>query len=163
MAFGVLTGPAAAQPLLRCTLSVPDALVAGQPVPLTMTLHNPGTQTAFLLRWGTPFEGRWLGASFRLDRDGALLPYQGPQAKRGDPDAAQYLALPAGAQASATLDLALVFDLNMPGHYRLRGPWQVHDAFTAAQGQPPRARAQLAPLDLPCPTLRWRLSAPAQP
>ena len=163
MAFGVLTGSAAAQPLLRCTLSVPDALAAGQPVPLTMTLHNPGTQTVFLLRWGTPFEARWLGASFRLDRDGALLPYQGPQAKRGDPDTAQYLALPAGAQASATLDLALVFDLATPGHYRLRGPWQVHDAFNATLGQPPRPRGHFAPLDLPCPTLRWRLSASARP
>ena len=30
MAFGVLTGLAAAQPLLRCTLSVPDALAAVQ-------------------------------------------------------------------------------------------------------------------------------------
>ena len=159
MAFGVLTGAAAAQPALRCTLSVPDALAAGQPVPLTMTLHNPGTQTVFLLQWGTPFEARWLGASFRLDRDGALQPYRGPQAKRGDPDAAQYLVLAAGAQASATLDLALVFDLSAPGHYRLRGPWQVHDVFTATQGPPPRPRAQFSPQDLPCPTLGWTLSA----
>jgi len=148
--------------VLRCTLSVPGHLAAGQPLPLTLTLHNPGAQPVFVLRWGTPFEGRWMGASIQLTRDGQPLPYRGPLAKRGDPDASQYLRLAAGAQASATLDLALVFDLSVPGHYRLGGPWHLHDVFTATQGRPPRLRATHTALDLPCPALDWTL-APAGP
>lgn len=140
---------------LRCQLSVPAQGVVGQPLMLQLSLHNAGAQDLQLLRWNTPFEGRWAGAFVTLQREGQPLAYRGPMIKRGEPEAGSYLLLRAGQQASARLDLALPFTLDQPGRYTLQPRLQLQDVQPA--GAAPRPPAAFQPQALDCPSLGFEL------
>jgi hypothetical protein len=142
---------------LQCRLSVPATGVAGQALMLQLSLYNAGSQDLQLLRWNTPFEGRWAGAFVSLRREGQPVAYRGPLVKRGDPDAASYLLLPAGQTASAQLDLALPFALDRPGTYALHPLLQLLDVQPA--GAAPRPRAAHQPQALDCAPLSFALMA----
>lgn len=140
---------AAADDALRCTLTAPAKAAAGGPVMLQFTVANQGTAALDVLQWNTPFEG-WFGAYVRVLRDGAELPYRGPQLKRGDPRKSAYFRLRAGQSRSASVDLALPFDLTQPGHYRVEPQLMLFDVAAAGQGAIPRPRDQHAPRELAC-------------
>jgi hypothetical protein len=150
--------PAAA---LRCTLDVPARGVAGQPVMLRFTLANPPDgATVQVLRWNTPLEGGWFAPFVAVTRHGQALPFRGPSLKRGEPLAADYLRLDAGASATAELDMAPAFDLSRPGRYRITPRIRLIDVFRATAAQPPRDRAQHAGADLACNAVELMLVAP---
>lgn len=140
---------AASAPVL-CTLQAPAQLRVGEPVPLEMTLRNQGKQALRVLTWNTTFEGVWFGPWVRVARDGRALPYQGPQVKRGEPGADEYVDIPAGGAKSASLDLALVYDLTKPGLYDIEPAVVLHDVRTSAAG--PRR-----PQPLACNRLKLRI------
>jgi hypothetical protein len=115
--------PEAGDVLLSAALEAPATVDSGEPLPLTFTLTNNSDVDLYVLTWLTPFEGI-ANEIFHVKRDGAILPYEGPLVMRGDPTEEDYLSLDAGASASATVDLAPVYDLSEPGAYTI--------AFTAA-------------------------------
>jgi hypothetical protein len=154
-----LMQPARGGEMLGCTLAVPAHLVAGQPVPLAMTLTNLTTGPLEFLRWNTPFEQHWAGPFVTLTRDGVALPYQGPMIKRADPAASQYLRLAPGESLSASLDLALPFDLSRAGRYRVTPDVVLADVAAAGEAPVPRPRSALQPMPLHCNPLSFELRA----
>lgn len=121
---------------VHCSLQAPAQSRAGEPVLLSMTLRNDGDAALQVLRWNTAFEGAWFGPWVKVRRDGRALAYQGPQMKRGEPEPAQYFELPARSARSASLDLALVYDLSKPGLYEIEPSVVLHDVrATGAAGE----------------------------
>jgi hypothetical protein len=154
-----LAAPARGADTLGCRLAVPDHPVLGQPVPLTLTLANHGPAALAFLRWKTPFEQRWTGPFVSVLRDGVPLAYQGPMVKRGDPDAAQYVRLAPGESRSASLDLALPFDLTQAGRYEVRPDVVLADVLAEGQGTVPRTRDALQAVALRCNPVTFELRA----
>jgi hypothetical protein len=143
--------PAAAGGGLRCTLEAPARVKAGAPVVLRFTLSNTGAVPVWVLDWNTPFEGQgWFAPYVELMRDGAPVPYRGPTLKRGEPSRDHYFLLAAGAARSASVDLALPFDLSQPGRYRVRPRLQLHDVVQGAAAGVPRPRGLLEGRALAC-------------
>ena len=154
MSAGGVAAPAAE---LRCTLTAPASVVAGQPVPLRFTLANRGGAAVQVLEWGTPLEG-WFAAYVEVSRHGLAIPYRGPMVKRGDPAADEYVRIAAHRARRAEVDLAQPFDLSVPGLYRIRPRITLFDVATA--GTPaPRPRDRHAPQTLSCPEFEVQVEA----
>ncbi len=142
---------ATALPLLECQMRVlrPQA----NRVELEFLLKNPSPQPVHLLTWGTPFEGAWFAPFVRASVDGAALAYRGAQIKRADPDADEYLRLPAAGQRRIRVDLADGYDwaaLPTGTAITLDAHWHWHDAFVASAARPPRARDRHQPAPQAC-------------
>jgi len=82
-------------------------------------LHNGLATPVEVLRYFTPFEGI-LGEIFDIRRQGEPVPYEGPMVKRGAPGDEDWLALPAGQELSAAVDLSEAWNLTQPGEYQLQ-------------------------------------------
>jgi len=145
---------------LACTLEGPAKLRAGEPARFTLKLHNRGSQAVQLLNWATPFEPAWFAPWLTVQRDGKALPYGGAKMKRGDPDASHYLAIAAGASASASFELAPAFDVSTPGRYTLRPRIVLHDLLPGSAQTVPRPLAQHQPHRLRCNDLRFEITSP---
>lgn len=145
---------------LACTLEGPATLRAGEPARFTLNLHNRGSQPVQLLNWATPFEPAWFAPWLAVQRDGKALAYGGAKMKRGDPDASHYVAIAAGASASASFELAPAFDVSAPGRYTLRPRIVLHDLLVGSAQPVPRRLAQHQPHRLRCNELRFELTSP---
>jgi hypothetical protein len=145
-------------PALRCALHVPPRSIAGQPVPLRLTLHNPGPRALGVLRWQTPFEGGWFAPFVSLSFEGQELPYQGAMMKRGAPTADDYVRVAARGTRRAAVDLAQAFDLSRPGRYTLTPRVRLLDV--REDGAPAGAAMQEQALD--CPVLQFELQRAAR-
>lgn len=134
---------ASSQPALECRVE-PKA-----PTEIRFVLSNPSQTPIWVLRWNTPFEG-WLGSIFTVTGpDGIELPYTGPMVKRGDPSRDEYVEIPPGGEADATVDLANVYDVSKPGRYSLQVTGGIAD-LTADGVSVPRPRAQHQGVELRC-------------
>ncbi len=155
------SAPAAlpAAPLV-CTLEGPATLRAGEPARFALKVHNRGSQPVQLLNWATPFEPAWFAPWLTVQRDGKPLPYGGAKMKRGDPDAAHYVAIAAGASAGASFELAPAFDVSAPGRYTLRPRIVLHDLLVGGAQAVPRPLAQHRPQRLRCNELRFEVTSP---
>ena len=122
---------------LHCTqAAVPDANahplecriepVAGSPTSLRFSLTNRTAAPLWVLRWNTPLEG-WKGTVLTVSAKGTEIPYQGPMLKRGDPGREDYVEIPAGESASASVDLAEVYEVGQPGKYEVKVTGSLHD------------------------------------
>jgi hypothetical protein len=120
-------------------------------VTVQFTLHNAGTRDLHLLRWGSPFEGAWLGPFVRASTAQGELPFQGAMRKRGEPSAQDYLLLRAGQTLTAEMSLADAYALPATGPLRLTAAWHWHDVIVAAS--PPRPRARHQGMDQNCGAL----------
>ena len=120
-----MTAPVSA-PGLECRLRLPAAVRAGEPVPLQFELINRGKSVLHVLNWNTPLEG-WFGRFLRVTFDGLEIPYQGPQVKRGLPEAGDYVAVGAGRSVRATLDLTQAYAMTAAGSYRIAFDGWLHD------------------------------------
>jgi len=145
---------------LRCTLKLPAQAVAGQAVPLRLSITNTGPVGAHLLVWGTPFEDAWFAPFVTVLRDGAEVAYRGAALKRGDPERSEYLYLAPGRSRSAALDLAEAFDLRQPGRYRVESRLVLHDVLPTGPARPPRPRAQHDAQALTCAAVTFELRPP---
>jgi len=146
--------PAPAAEALHCVLRGPASVVVGAPVMLRFSVTNRGGEALNVLEWNTPFEG-WFGAYVGVTHDGVELPFRGPMLKRGDPAADDYLRFGAGQTRRAAVDLALPFDLSLPGLYRVQPRITLHDV-TGAAGKG-RSRAEHRARPLPCNALDVRV------
>lgn len=148
--------PAAA---LRCEVSAPQSVKAGEPVHVTFRLTNSTAQPLFVLTWRSPFEGEPRSRFLEITRDGTEVPYQGPMFKRGDPEAGDYATLAPGATAELKIEVSLAYDFSRPGTYRIafRGP--LMDVATQ-QAEVPRPLAQHRAMPVQCPVVETTIVAP---
>jgi peptidyl-Lys metalloendopeptidase len=138
-------------PALTCELKAQSRVQAGSPVSVELRLTNRAAQPLYVLGWRTPFEGLF-GNDWQVTLDGAEIPYVGPMAKRGDPEADDYVTIAPGAVADAEVEVSLAYDMKAPGRYKvaLRGPLM---DVTTAQAEVPRPLAQHKAMPLQCPVL----------
>ena len=136
-------------PSIACTMHAPATVKVGQPVPLTVALHNRSATNMAVLNWGTPFEEAWLQPFVSVTRDGKALQYGGALVKRGDPELDEYFGLAPGERREAALDLGEVFSLIEPGRYTVVPQIVLHDVAPGS-AKVPRARANHAPVTLAC-------------
>lgn len=141
---------------LQCMLSASARAAVGQSVALHFALHNRSDHALRVLEWNTPFEG-WFGAYLELTRDGVALPYRGPMLKRGEPSADEYLGFRAGQRRRASVDLAQVFDLSMPGHYRVEPRITLFDVVAGATARTARPRDAQRAMPLHCNAVEFDL------
>lgn len=141
--------PAPLPASLECRLEAEPPLTAGGPVQIRLTLTRPSGPSAYALNWNTPFEGRWMGTIFSVIHDGQEIPYSGPMTKRGDPSREEYVEVAPGRPATATADLAQVYDLSQPGAYEVRVVQGLADVTTEAASVP-RPRDQHEGVALEC-------------
>jgi hypothetical protein len=150
--------PSTMEMTLDCTMSVAPSQRAGQPVELRFRLSNPTAQPLFVLKWQTPLEGMF-GKNLQVTRDGVEVPFQGPMKKRGDPQASDYVTVPPGEPAEATVDVSLAYEMRQPGRYRIAFRNELMDV-TAAKEEVPRTLAQLRSLPVQCPAVETTVVAP---
>ena len=120
---------------------------------LQFELHNRGPQALALLRWGSPFEAGWWAPFVRVWHEERALPYRGATAKRGEPEASDYLQIAPGQRRRTSARLAEAYTLEAPGRYRLEAGWTWHDHGTPTLM--PRPRAQHVATAISCGELRW--------
>jgi len=109
----------ASQSDLEAVLQAPATLPDGNSVEVAFTLTNHSETGLYVLTWYTPLEGGLFGEIFQIEWNGQPVPYKGPLVMRGDPIPENYVFLAAGASASATVDLADVYDFSEPGEYTI--------------------------------------------
>jgi hypothetical protein len=122
--------------------------VADSPTSLRFTLTNPNAAPLWVLRWNTPLEG-WKGTILTVNHNGTEIFYQGPTFKRGDPSREDYVEIPAGESASATVDLAQVYEVSQPGRYEVKVTGSLHDVAKDG-GAVPRPRDRQEAMELRC-------------
>jgi len=144
VAMGCGTAPPSSTRALSCTLSVVQPRAGARVVTLSFTLRNGSDRPVAVLGWNTPFDG-WFGEYLDITRDGVPVAYQGPVAKRGVPDADDYVKLKARGRRTATIDLAAAYAVTQPGCYRVTFRGVLHDV--RAEGAPRSADLNPAALD----------------
>jgi hypothetical protein len=143
---------------LDCTMSVPPSLKAGEPVSLRFQLTNPTAQPLFVLDWHTPFEGL-LNNFLQVTRDGTEVPYQGPMLKRGNPEANDYVTVPAGKSMEASVEVSLAYDFSQPGRYRIAFRNELMDV-TSNQADVPRITDRFQSMPVKCPAVETTIVKP---
>lgn len=119
---------------LTAKIDVPTSLNSGVIVTAVFALTNTSSDGFYVLKWFTPLEGI-AGDIFRVERDGAELPYRGKLVKRGPPISEDYVWLEAGESVSAEVDLAEGYDFSQAGQYTIqfRSPQISHVAKTGTE------------------------------
>ena len=120
---------------LRFRLTARETYSAGEPVTIGFALENLSGEPLQVLTWYTPLEGIW-GEIFLVTRDGREVPYEGPMAKRGDPDRDDYVLVRPGTPVSAEVDLSRGWDLSVPGTYRVEFTGRIHDVAREGERVP---------------------------
>lgn len=144
---------------LRCEVSAPQQVKAGEPVVVTFRITNPTAQPLYVLKWRSPFEGEPRSSYLQVTRDGTEVRYQGPMFKRGDPSASDYATLAAGATEELRIEASLAYDFSEPGTYRIVFPGPLMDV-TSQQAEVPRPLAQHRAMPVQCPEMRITVTAP---
>jgi hypothetical protein len=149
----------AAQAALQCELTAPASVRAGEPVSVKLRLKNSSSEALYVLGWRSPFEGLF-GNDWQITMGGgAEIPYVGPMAKRGDPEADDYVSIAAGQVAEAEVQVSLAYDMKTPGRYRIafRGPLM---DVTTNKAEVPRPLAQHKAMPIACPAVETEVKAP---
>lgn len=92
---------------------------AGEALNLRFSLHNPGTQSVWVMRWMLPSE-EMDAHLFAVTRDGEMLTYQGPLVKRAPAGAEDWLEIKAGETYSVVFDPSSIYDMTGKGQYAVR-------------------------------------------
>lgn len=156
LVFGSVAA-ASSMPALQCRLEVAPHALLGEPVALHFSLGHTGPQAVWVLRWNSPWEGRWMAPFATVSRDGQALAYQGPMVKRAAPDAASYLRLAPGETLQVVLPLAPAFDLGQAGTYRLQPAIVLGDVQLQQGSDGPRLEVPRRAVGLDCPEARFTL------
>jgi peptidyl-Lys metalloendopeptidase len=154
-----LTGQAAAA-TLSCSLQAPPRQALGHSLLVQFTLTNTGPEPLWVLRWNTPWEGRWMAPFATLSRDGQALDYQGAMVKRAAPDASAYLHLAPGQVLRASMPLAPAFDLRRAGRYQLQPAITLGDVQVQQGRDGPRLGQPWTGVELDCGEARFELLVP---
>ena len=94
------------------------------------TLRNDSDEDLYILSWQTPFRGV-VGNLFDVRKGGQPVAYTGRLYKRGTPQAADYLRIPAGQSLSAEVELSSVYDLRSSGEYSVQYSVRAQDLLAS--------------------------------
>lgn len=144
-----------AEPILSCEITGEESYRSGEPAVFMFRLENRSARAVFVLKWHTPLEGI-MSRIFKVTRDGEELEYQGLMARRGDPVAEDYEEIAPGEAASASFDLAKVYDLAPAGDYDLEFVSRILDV-TTDRSEVPRPLDRHQPLDVECNDLAFSI------
>ncbi|WP_224360364.1 protease [Hyalangium versicolor] len=144
---------------LKCELSAPPSVKAGEPVVLTFRITNSTAETLYVLKWRSPFEGEPRSKFLEITRDGAEVLYQGPMIKRGNPSVNDYATVAAGTTAEIKVEASLAYDFSQPGNYRIAYGGPLMDA-TTQQAEVPRPLDQHRSVPFQCPEVQLTVTAP---
>ena len=109
--------------VLQITLSpVQENYKAADKLFIEFTLRNNGNVPVQVLKWNTPLEG---GTEFHADLfdivfNGSKVQYIGRKIKRGPPLLSDYVTIPPGESASATVDISKGYAVDASGIYSVR-------------------------------------------
>lgn len=117
---------------------------------IQVSLTNQSSQTWQFLSWHTPFDA-WFSRFMSVtiiggERDGEIVQYQGALAKRGAPNAEDYLQLAAKASLSVELDLAQAYELPSADYLIEINPFELHQVGNKSKS-----------FTLACPTIELAL------
>ena len=143
---------------LTYRLTVAETVPAGQPVTVGFELENRSPVPLWVLTWNTPLEGM-SNDIFRVERDGAEVPYEGPMMKRGNPSRSDYVLVAPGKSVSAEVDLARGYDVSRPGSYRVDFRGTLHDVVPDG-GDVPRAQDQHRSAEITGQAVSFRVVPP---
>jgi hypothetical protein len=132
----------------------------GQAMVLQFTLTNTGADALWVLRWNTPWEGRWMAPFATLSRDGQPLDYQGAMVKRAAPDAGSYLHLAPGQILRSAVPLSPAFDLSRAGRYVLQPAITLGDVQVQQGSAGPRLGLAWSGAELDCGDARFEMLVP---
>lgn len=96
-----------------------QALGPRDDVVVHVTLSNTSSVPQYILKWHTPF-GEIEESLFEVTRDGAKVAYEGMQAKRLAPTAADYYVIQPGKSYKATVELSQIYNMSISGDYTIR-------------------------------------------
>jgi hypothetical protein len=140
-----LDGALSMTPPISCSIATTDDKKVIQ-----VSLTNQSSHTWQFLSWHTPFDA-WFSHFMSITilggkRDGETMQYQGALAKRGSPNAEDYLQLAAEASLSVELDLAQAYELPSANYLITINPFELHQVDNKSQS-----------FTLTCPALRLTL------
>ena len=151
-AAGVMPADAAT---INCQLALPGEVEMTDPLPLKMTLSNPGKQTLHVLNWHTPFEG-FFSRYLKVTGPQGEIAYGGALVKRGQPQRDEYLSIAPRTSVTSSANLRDVYKFDVPGTYRVEYIGQLADVSAEAI---PRKLEQHTAQRLTCATLTVRVIA----
>src|SRR5712692_7336415 len=88
--------------------------LAGEDVRVRFVITNAGAEPLTVLKWYTPLEGI-AGNILQVVCDGKVVPYKGPQIKRGQPGPDDYVTVDPGKSVSGVVALSEAYDLPAAG------------------------------------------------
>jgi hypothetical protein len=136
---------------LHCELSKAATSTDSAGDQFLLTLHNLGKQPLWLLRRNTPLEPM-LSDHLRVSRNGKMLTYIGPMAKRAAPTAQEYVQLAAGARIEQRFNVSRGYDIAPRGRYRIAWSGEFIDARVGTNAPTPD---DLSPHRASCKALRF--------
>jgi len=137
---------------INCELKMTQGKFSAlESVKLILHLQNTGSQTVKLLVWDSPLERGWQGPYVTVLRGETPVNYRGPMAKRGEPQADEYLSIGPGQIKLATIDLSAAFDLRRPGPYKVTPQITLHDLVIGDSTAVPRPLDRMSRTPLDCP------------
>jgi hypothetical protein len=143
---------------LRALLEAPTSAPPGKPVKVRFSLINESDSSLYVLNWFTPLEG--LGEEiFRVTRNGQRIPYQGPQASRGDPTPDAYTLIASGEMVSVEVDLSLAYDFSWPGEYAIEFVPPRLSHIAGSEEEMAHSAAELGPVEIPSNTVTVAIGA----
>ena len=142
-------------PNLGCEISGEASYRSGEPAIFEFRLENRSARELYVLKWHTPLEGI-ISRVFKVSRDGEELEYLGMMVRRGNPVADDYVEIAPGNAASASFDLAEVYDLDPPGVYHLEFASKILDVATD-RSDVPRPLDRHEPIEIECNVISFAI------
>lgn len=101
------------------TQALSVGIESGEALLVTFYVVNNTASDITMLTWNTPFESMLSADIFLVTRGDKAMPYLGRKVKRSNPDADDYLVIPAGQKIKSAMDIAKYYGLTEPGEYTL--------------------------------------------
>ncbi len=106
---------------LAATLKLRNVYTQGPiRVQIEFSLKNLSDKSMRLLKWGTPFEGRFTDDMFEVVVNGKPVPYTGMMIKRGAPRESDYITIEAHGTLTTRVAIEDGYALTTTGHYTVR-------------------------------------------
>ncbi len=99
---------------LSANISINSKQSTETPFLVKVTFTNKGNADVYVLTYYTPLEGIYSNC-FDVFRDGKIVPYDGPIAKRAAPTQDEYIRIPAGKSITVDVDLSSAYQVSVLG------------------------------------------------
>ncbi len=96
-----------------------DETASGTGLPIIFNLTNISSETAHVLKWGTPLENGFSNDMFEVWQGNTQISYTGMFIKRGKPKADDFVTLEPGETVSGNIDIADGYAVHEAGEYKI--------------------------------------------